>query len=39
MRFFEVTRADWMGPLWCAITHLRHALAVASICPAISSMG
>ena len=32
MRFFEMPRTDWMGPvegpLWCAITHLRHALAV-----------
>lgn len=32
MRFFEVPRADWMGPvegpLWFAITHLRHALSV-----------
>lgn len=32
MRFFEVPRTDWMGPvegpLWFAITHLRHALSV-----------
>src|SRR6185436_19064573 len=32
LRFFEVPREDWQGPvegpLWCAITHLRHALAV-----------
>lgn len=32
LRFFELTRADWLGPvkgpLWCAITHLRHAIAV-----------
>lgn len=31
MRFFEAPRADWMGPvegpLWCAMTRLRHALA------------
>jgi hypothetical protein len=32
LRFFEVPRQDWQGPiegpLWCAITHLRHAIAV-----------
>lgn len=32
LRFFELTRPDWVGPvdgpLWFAITHLRHALAV-----------
>jgi hypothetical protein len=30
LRFFEVPRAEWMGPvegpLWCAMTHLRQAL-------------
>ncbi len=32
LRFFEVPRAEWMGPvegpLWCTMTHLRHALSV-----------